>query len=143
TDPLPYNRSDVDLYRFTVSGDGHYALGAEAFASRIGSSLDAALTLFRLGANPGDEPLFIASNDTTLNALRDVQGRSFLRNDPVLFAGLTAGEYLLAVSSSTNNPDAFTPAGTSGVFDPLVTHSGTAGRAQGGYVLNLVVQPAS
>src|SRR5205807_1046044 len=58
TDPVPFNRSDVDLSRFTVSGDVHYAFGAEVFAGRIGSPLNAALTLFRLGANPGDEPLF-------------------------------------------------------------------------------------
>jgi hypothetical protein len=142
TDPVPFNRSDVDLYRFTVSGEGHYSLGAEVFAGRIGSPLDAALSLFQLGPNPGDEPVFIASNDTTLNDIQDDEGHNALQNDPALFAGLTAGDYLLAVSSSGNLPDAFTPVGTNGVFDPLVSHSGTAGQSRGAYVLNLVVQPA-
>src|SRR5207237_9213257 len=74
--------------------------------------------------------------------ITDTKGKSSLLSDPALFAGLTPGQYLLAVSSTTNYPDAFTPAGTNGVFDPLVTHSGTAGRSRGAYVLNLLVQPA-
>src|SRR5262249_11658300 len=143
TDPVPFDRSDVDLYRFTVSGTGPYAFGAEVFAGRIGSPLDASLTLFRIGPNPGDEPIFVTSNDLTLNDAHATDGSFPLQPDPVLFAGLAPGEYLLAVSSRPNYPDALTPVGTSGVFDPLVTHSGTAGRSRGAYVLNLLVQPAS
>src|SRR5262245_52252449 len=142
TDPVPFNRSDVDLYRFEVSGSGLYAFSAELFAGRIGSSLGAALTLFQLSPNSTDPLIYLASNDSTLNGVQATDGSVPLYSDPALFVGLTAGEYLLAVSSARNFPDEFTPAGTSGIFDPLTTHSGSAGLSRGEYVLNLLVQPA-
>src|SRR6185312_15776071 len=74
-------------------------------------------------------------NDYTLNP------NKALSPDPVLFAGLTAGDYYLAVSGTGNVPD---PAlgelpGANGVFDPNVSHSGTGGYTTGDYVLNLEV----
>jgi hypothetical protein len=61
-----------------------------------------------------------------------------LFSDPVLYAGLRAGNYYLAVSNSFNVPDAVnSPPGTNGVFDPNVSHSGQNGGSTGDYVLNL------
>jgi hypothetical protein len=61
--------------------------------------------------------------------------------DPVIFAGLTAGDYYIAVSSHKNvpDPDQGLLPGTDGIFDPDVSHSGSAGRTTGDYVLNLRV----
>src|SRR5262249_9112426 len=55
TSPRAFNPSDVDLYHVQVSGAGNFSLQAEVFAGRIGSSLDAALGLFKV--NPADGSL--------------------------------------------------------------------------------------
>jgi hypothetical protein len=141
TDPVPFNPSDVDLYHFRISGPGRYAFAAEVFAQRIGSPLNAAASLFVL--DPADGRLhLVAGNDDTQNPTRASDGRSLpLFADPALFAGLTAGDYYLAVSSHNNVPDPgrnLLP-GTGGIFDPNVSHSGTGGRTTGDYVLNLRV----
>lgn len=134
TDPFKMNpAADVDLYHFTISGDGNYALVAEAFAGRIGSPLDPALTLFRSDATRSLD--VIATNDNTLNATPSSNGQFPFFSDSVLFSGLSAGEYYLAVSSSGN--DAGTVA--DGHFDPRIAHSGINGGSLGDYVLDLLV----
>lgn len=142
SNPLPFNPSDVDLYHFHIQGGGRAAFTAEVFAGRIGSSLDPALSLFRL--DPSDRQLhFVASNDNSFNPTRTHDGSSEpLFTDPVLEAGLTAGDYYLAVSASANVPmPAFGRfAGTGGIFDPALSHSGKNGSTIGNYVLNVAAE---
>jgi hypothetical protein len=136
--------ADVDMYHFQITGPGNYALTAEAFAGRIGSPLDPALSLFKVDPATGKYQL-LGVNDNTLNSQQATNGSLPLFTDPVLYAGLTAGDYYLAVSGSGNAPDpsqGLSP-GVSPVFDPTVTHSGSGGYTTGDYVLNLFVQPAS
>jgi hypothetical protein len=137
--------SQVNLYHFQVSGPGSYDLEAEVFAGRIGSTLDAAVSLFRVVTTGAGASLqFVASNDNSNNESLSSNGNSLpLFTDPLLNVGLTAGDYYLAVSASGNVPDAVTPPGTGGVFDPNVSHSGYNGFSTGPYVLNLLVQPAA
>jgi hypothetical protein len=139
TDPVPFNPSDVDLYHFRVSGPGRYAVAAEVFAQRIGSPLAAAVSLFVLDPATGRLRL-LAGNNGTQNPIQSSDHRSLpLFADPALFAGLTAGDYYVAVSSHKNVPDpnrGLLP-GTNGIFDPNVSHSGSAGRSRGEYVLDL------
>jgi hypothetical protein len=131
TDPTPFNPADVDLYHFTVSGDGRYAFAAEVFARRLGSSLNPAVTLFRLDPVTGDL-VPVASNDNTGNTTETANHSTApLFSDAVIFAGLTAGDYYVAVTSTGNLP------GEDGAFDPAASHSGTAGETVGDYVLNL------
>jgi hypothetical protein len=135
--------ADVDMYHFQITGPGQYALTAEAFAGRIGSPLGPALSLFTVNATGQYELLGV--NDNTLNSAQATNGTLPLFTDPVLFAGLTAGDYYLAVSGTGNDPDpslGLAP-GVSPVFDPTVTHSGSGGFTTGDYVLNLFVQPAA
>jgi hypothetical protein len=143
TDPVPFDPSDVDLYHFRLSGPGRYAFAAEVFAQRIDSPLNAAASLFALDPATGRLRL-VTANDDTLNPSAASDNRSLpLFADPALFAGLTAGDYYLAVSSRKNVPDpdhGLVP-GAGGVFDPAVSHSGRAGRSTGDYVLNLRVSP--
>jgi hypothetical protein len=143
-DPLLANpAAQVDLYHFRLVGTGHFALAAEVFAGRIGSPLDPALSLFERGAD-GTMQL-VGVNDNSLNASPATDGSTPLFNDPVLFAGLTPGDYYLAVSGTGNLPDpsaGIAPV-TQGVFDPTVSHSGSNGYTTGPYLLNLLVQPDS
>jgi methionine-rich copper-binding protein CopC len=130
TDPLPFDQSDVDLYHFQVSGPGRYAFRAEVFAGRIGSPLDPQITLYQMGSDGQLQQ--IAFNDNTLNGTTTNDNLfTPLYTDSELDAGLTAGDYYVAVSAS----------GT--FFDPTVSHSGQGGWSSGDYVLNLVVQPAA
>jgi hypothetical protein len=143
SDPTLNPANDVDLYQFHISGPQRVAFIAETFAGRIGSPLDPALSLFQLGAT--DHRLhLLASNDNTLNNSKATNGTLPLYADATLYAGLTEGDYYLAVSSSGNVPDrnAGLLPGTNGIFDPNVSHSGQAGTTTGDYVLNLVVQPS-
>ncbi len=141
TDPVPFDPSDVDLYRFHVSGPGQYAFAAEVFAQRLGSPLNSAASLFVLDPTDGRLHL-VAGNDDTQDPVQGSDHRSLpLFADPALFAGLTAGDYYLAVSSHKNVPDpsrGLLP-GAGGIFDPSVSHSGTTGWSTGDYVLNLRV----
>ncbi len=145
TDPSQsFNPSDVMLYHFRVSGPGNYALAAEVFAGRIDSSLDPAVTLFRLA--PDGSLQFVASNGNTQNTSAATNGAMPLFTDAAFTAPLTAGDYYLAVSSGFNyvDPTSGLVAGQNGVFDPTVSHSGQNGNSVGPYVLNLSVQaPAS
>ena len=126
--------ADVDLFHFSITGDGRFAFVAEAFAGRIGSTLDPALTLFRVNGGVLQQ---IATNNNTLNPAQATNGSLPLGSDPVLFVGLTAGNYFLAVSSSGNDADS----GLENLFDPQFAHSGLNGGSVGEYVLDLLVSP--
>lgn len=139
TDPIPFNGSDVDLYHFTLSGSKHFALTAEVFAGRIGSPLYPGVSLFQVDPITGHLDL-LGSNAGTLNNAQATDGSLPLLSDPVLYAGLRAGDYYLAVSNNFNMPDlVYSPPGTNGVFDPTISHSGLNGGPTGAYVLNLHV----
>jgi hypothetical protein len=138
--------ADIDMYHFRVNGPGLSALDAEVFAGRIGSPLDAGLSLFRL--NPTTQQLdYITGNDNSLNGSVATDGSVPLYTDPVLFAGLTAGDYYLVVSSSGNVPDPVLgtlPGDSNGIFDPNTNtpYSGGATLSTGNYLLNVLVTPA-
>lgn len=152
TAPVPFDPAGVSMYHFRVTGSGQFALTAEVFAGRIGSPLDAALTLFRAVPDPHappvtQPPILVASNDNTFNTTP--AGRfTPLYTDPALFVSLTPGDYYLAVSSgeNINTPDPSNPPYPSGVgFDPLTSHTGNPSAFAintGPYVLELLVQPA-
>ncbi len=136
--------AQVNLYHFQVSGPGVHQFTAEVFAGRIGSPLDAGLSLFSKDPTSGTIQLVVA-NDNSLNDTTATNGTAPLYTDPVLYAGLTAGDYYLAVSGTGNVPD---PAegqsvGVNGVFDPNIAHSGMNGFTTGDYVLNLQVGAAT
>ncbi len=138
--------AQVNLYHFQITGQGNHEFSAEVFAGRIGSTLGAAISLFRLDASNAESPLqLIASNDGSGNQTVSSTGQYLpLATDPILDVGLTAGDYYLAVSSSGNMPDLNgNPPGSNGIFDPNMTESGTNGISTGPYVLNLLVQPAA
>jgi len=99
--------SQVNLYHFQISGAGNNEFSAEVFAGRIGSTLNAAVSLFRVDPSNIQSPLqLIASNDGSGNQTLSSNGQFLpLETDPVLDVGLTAGDYYLAVSSSGNMPD--------------------------------------
>ena len=156
-DPNSGNPSNqVDLYTFHVGGTGNYAIAAEVDAGRIGSSLDPALTLFKLNAD--GSVVVIAGNDNTADDqtaeldVGQVIPKVPLFTDAALFAGLQPGNYVLAVSAGFNyaDPAIGRTTGENGndptqmVFDPTVSHSGTTGGSTvGDYVLSFRVQAAS
>ncbi len=133
-DPFAMNpAADVDLYQLSITGDGQFALVAEIYAGRIGSPLDPALTLFR--ADEFGSLEFVATNNNTLNPTESSNGQFPFFTDAVLFSGLSAGDYFLAVSSSGNDAEY----GPDGIFDPHLAHSGLNGGSVGNYVLDLLV----
>jgi hypothetical protein len=162
--PTNYAGADVDMYHFTISGPGSYIVRAEVFAGRIGSPLDSGVSLFQV---QGGQLVRLTANDNTLNSTQtqepiftfDMNGNPIVdygsalpfSQDSAINAGLTAGDYYVAVSSGANTPD---PAvgldiGANGVvFDPNQgSHSGQSGINDangftiGPYVLNLRVDP--
>jgi hypothetical protein len=140
--------SQVDMYGFTINGPGRYQLTAEAFAGRIASPLDAALTLFQItGTHFDGTPIYqlVAGDDNSFNTIHGTDGELPLYTDPVLFAGLSAGRYVIAVSATGNYGDPLLgiAPGVNGRFDPNQSHSGSVGWTTGSYVLNLLVQPGS
>jgi hypothetical protein len=150
SDPTTNNpASQVNMISFTVSGPGQHVLTAEAFAGRIGSPLNAALTLFRITGTNADGSLawqLVAGNDNTYNATAGSNGEQPLYSDPALFAALAPGRYVVAVSAMGNYGDPLCSKqqpDVGGVFDPNSSHSGSRGETTGGYVLNLFVQPAA
>jgi methionine-rich copper-binding protein CopC len=143
TNPVPsyYPGNGVNMYRFHVSGTGRFALVAEAFAGRIGSPLDPGLALYRV--DPADNSLhFVAGDNNTLNATVATDGSTPLQFDAALFASLTGGDYVIAVSSGLNTPSPLEQQAlsASGLYDPNVSHSGQNGFSTGPYVLNLRVE---
>ena len=137
-DSLLNPANDVDLYHFVVNGDEHYAFAAELFAGRIGSPLDPAMSLYRLEHRDG-ALVFVTGNNNTFNPAQATNGTLPLYTDSSLYAGVTAGDYYLAVSSAFNTPsvaEGLLP-GSEGLFDPAISHSGKSGTTTGRYVLNL------
>lgn len=133
--------ADVDLYHFRLSGPGRFALISEVFAQRLGLGLNPGLSLFRRDEDTG-ELVLVAGNNNTFNPVRSALNTPVLQFDPALFAGLTAGDYYLAVSATGNVPDpllGLNP-GDGGIFDPNAAHSGSVGTTTGAYVLNVRVQ---
>jgi hypothetical protein len=144
SNPVFLDTNDVDLYHFHLDGAGRYAFQAEVFAGRIGSPLVPGVSLFRL--DPTDGLLHIVDgNDGTANNIAASDGPvpQPLKSDAALFAGLTAGDYYIAVSSHGNVPvPEFTVdlPGQNGIFDPNISHSGWAGVSFGDYQLNVLVE---
>ncbi|HEV3117356.1 MAG TPA: Ig-like domain-containing protein, partial [Gemmataceae bacterium] len=131
----------IDLYHFQLSGSANYAVRLEAFAGRIGSPLDAAISLFRV--NPVDGLLhLVALSDGTGNMTQTFAGtQTPLASDSRLTVALTAGDYYIAVTGLGYAPAALTnplvPAPYS-VFDPTVP-TPFGGTTTGDYVLNVSV----
>lgn len=135
--------SDVDLYHFSVTSSTPIGMLAEVFAGRINSTLDTGLSLYRLDPLTGHLQ-FIAGNNNTSNVLRSADGMRPLAFDSALAAGLTAGDYYIAVAGGGNTVspiEGMVNAEGSGFFNPEMSHSGSAGSTVGAYVLNLRVIP--
>jgi hypothetical protein len=132
--------NDVDLYHFTISGtDGHYAFLAAAEAGRIGSPLQPALALFE---DTGGVVTLVAGDIGTGNQAPGSDGSQPLRDDAVLYAGLTPGDYYLAVGAAYDLPDPALAFGTpyvpgvyTGLFDPTAAYSAGNGSSTGPYLL--------
>jgi hypothetical protein len=141
-DPVPFNPADIDLYHFRITGPGRFAFQTEVFAGRVGSPLDSEVSLFRLDPTDNQLPLIALNNDTTNNTKTFDGTQTPLYTDSSLFAGLTEGDYYIAVTGAGYVPallsqDLPTP---NSVFDPTVSHL-EGGSSIGDYVLNLYVQP--
>jgi methionine-rich copper-binding protein CopC len=145
TNPDPPNNpaNQVDLYHFRISGPGRYAMLAEVFAGRIGSPLDAGLSLFELDPSDG-RLVFIAGDNNSLNPAKGTDGSIPLYLDPALFVALTAGDYYLAVADGSNTPSPIEGQmpGSPGILDPNQPGSAQNGWSTGPYVLNVMVRPA-
>ncbi len=129
--------ADADMYHFRVAGPGRYALAADVFAGRIGSPLDAGISLFQ--ADPATGALvFVDGNNNSRNAAAATNGTLPLHDDPALFVGLTEGDYYLVVTANFNTPSAADGGepGANGLFDPADSHSGQNGFGAGPYVLS-------
>ncbi|HEX5270620.1 MAG TPA: hypothetical protein VFW33_09050, partial [Gemmataceae bacterium] len=141
TDPSGFYQAGVEIYHFTVPAGGTYSLGAEVFAGRIGSPLDAALSLYKV--DDQGNTVFYAANGDSANTTAASNGQAPLFTDPALNVPLGPGEYYLAVSSGSNYPNPDDP-NSSGYFDPTVPQSGSTGISKnitGPYVLDVLVQP--
>jgi hypothetical protein len=125
-----YAGNDVDLYHFRITGSGRFSLAVEVFGGRINSTLDPAITIF----NSSGQILAVADNST--NNAQATDGSQPLFNDPLLYLGLTAGDYYLGVSSHGNLADLVQ--GVPG-YDPTISQSGSGGLSTGRYVLSLGV----
>ena len=133
---LPGPGADLDFYRFTIKESGSVSFSAEVFAGRVGSALDAGLTLFRI---VDGQAVLVAGNHNSLNRLEAGNAVPLL-TDPVLFASLEAGEYVIVVSADENALDPnFGQAPGFDTYDPLTSHSATLGQTTGVYVLNLMI----
>jgi methionine-rich copper-binding protein CopC len=133
--------NQVDLYHFEITAPGRYAILAEVFAGRIGSPLEPGISLYEL--DPGTGQLgFLAGDKNTLNPTVGTDGSVPLFNDSALTAGLTAGDYYLAVADGTNTPapvEGQMP-GSPGLYDPNQPGSARDGSSTGPYILNVLVQ---
>ena len=135
--------NQVNLYHFQINGPGRYAMLAEVFAGRIGSPLDSGISLWELDPSDG-QLVFLAGNNNTLNPTEGTDGSIPLFTDSALTAGLTAGDYYLAVADGSNTPSPLEgqPPGSPGIFDPNQPGSAQNGWSTGPYLLNLLVQSA-
>jgi len=138
---IPANQAD--LYHFEITGPGRYMMLSEVFAGRIGSPLDPGISLYELDPSSGSL-IFLAGNNNTLDPTQGTDGSIPLFTDSALTAGLTAGDYYLAVAGGANTPSPLegqTP-GSPGIFDPNQPGSAQNGWSTGPYVLNLLVEAA-
>ncbi|HLQ43221.1 MAG TPA: DVUA0089 family protein, partial [Planctomycetaceae bacterium] len=94
--------NDVDMYHFQVHGEGSFSLAAEVFAGRIGSPLDPGVSLFQRLEDGSLQ--FVVGNNNTLNPITATNWFTPIFTDAALFAGLTEGDYFVAVSSGQNTP---------------------------------------
>ena len=109
----PQTGTDIDVYQFELSTNG--TLSAETVAGRPGQQIDSELdTVLTLYQEAGGVRTMVARNDNSI-------GR-----DSFFTLELEAGTYFLAVTS-TGNTD----------FNPEVEESGSDGRTQGDYELEL------
>jgi hypothetical protein len=112
----PYAGDEFDVYHFTVTGPGPHAFVAETWAGRIGSPLFAEESLFQAVTDSSGQTTYVllASNAGTGNPTPATGGpiAEPLASDPVLFAGLQAGDYYLAISNSGGVPDLNQPSHT-------------------------------
>lgn len=136
-----YAGNDVDLYHFQITSTEAVGLRAEVFAGRIGSLLDAGISLYRLDSTTGSLVLVTGLNQS-YNMTDGTTVSVPFYFDPAITAGLTAGDYYLAVSQGSNTTSPLerqTSDTTFGLFDPSIPHSGQAGMNVGNYVLNVQV----
>ncbi len=158
--------NQVNLYHFTVVGPGQSSFIAQIFAGRIGSPLQAGLSLFKLDPSTG-ALVFVAGDLNSYDPATTTDGFSRpLYSDPLLEVGLTAGDYYIAVADAANTPSPLegqfydptqdpsvipanppsVPYPTYGLYDPNIPGSAQNGYPgvtnTGAYVLNLLVQPA-
>lgn len=139
--PTLFAGNDVDLFRFHIGSTGAIGLQAEVFAGRIGSTLDAGLSLYRLDPATG-LLVFVTGNNQTFNTTATTNRLFPLFADSVLMTGLTAGDYYLAVSQGWNTASTLelqSPVPGSGIHNPALAHSGSVGSNIGSYVLNVQV----
>jgi hypothetical protein len=138
-----FNGNDVNVYHFQITDSTPQAFTAEVFAGRIGSPLNPALTLYQV---VGNKLHLVGLNDDSTNPTSATSPSpvvSPLQFDPVLYAGLSPGDYYLAVSASGNTPDPFA---ADVRFDPsasLGANFGGSGWSWGDYVLNVQVHADS
>jgi hypothetical protein len=119
----PTSGSDIDVYTFTLAERGR--LTAEIIAARPGTPvdtrLDAVLSLYRQETVNGRiVRTLVARND-------DYYGR-----DPFVGLDLEAGDYFIAVTSVGNT-----------AIDPTISDSGSGGRTDGDYRLDIDFTAAS
>ena len=119
---FPNAGSDIDLYTFTLSGDGLFT--AESIVNRPGdpvtSKLDTVLTLYR------EDP---ATSERTIIARNDDSFGSDSRIEIDLTKTNTAGAdyiYYVAVTAAGND-----------LFNPEIEESGSGGQSQGAYQLSI------
>jgi hypothetical protein len=130
----PYPSDQLDVYQFTITGPGLHAVVAETWAGRIGSPLFAEESLFQEVSGPGGQTTYdlLGTNAGTGNPTQATGGpvETPLAGDPVLFAGLPAGSYYLAVTNAGAVPD---------LNQPSHTFSSNS-LSTGDFVVNLQVQ---
>ena len=131
---------DVQMYQFQISGPGPSTLVAEVFAGRMGSPLDAGVSVFQYDPLNNNPFTLIGGNNNSANPTLDTQGNQPLYTDPVLIVTLDPGDYYIYVSSGFNTPS---PIECLTGFDPNSPYDGTSGTNTGPYVLNLQVHPLS
>lgn len=111
--------TDIDLYRFTLTGRG--SLSIETLAERLAepSLLDTTVRLYRLGSDGSF--VEIAQND------------DYFSNDSAIdIDNLSAGTYMVGVSARGNDN-----------YDPSIEGSGFGGLTEGEYELSITFKPSA
>ncbi len=108
--------SDIDLYRFSLRNDAKVSI--QTFAERLSNSslLDSHVRLYRENAATGAF-VEVAQND------------DYFSNDSLIELSLTAGNYVVGVSSSGNNS-----------YNPVISGTGFGGKSQGAYELRITTE---